>query len=381
MLTIPGGDVSLKKLPQPVAASQIKKLVYKFNQKIDGKCEIEINDVDCSTVMLRGDASNFDEAWTLLLALNGQFSNGENAEPDADTAVLASFSFKPGKEYWRPSAVVDSAIVKRYDDGRLYLVGAGARLLEAVDALVMPFAKQEKATHFYAEPIWHEDELSSFGYPVNAKDLCRIGHFDEQSRDYWQNATCDNIWKSLKRETIDQPRVFTTIGTCCRNESRNYYFLERLKTFRMREIVMAGTAEDVLRFRERALAFVGELARLCCLDAVIEQANDPFFLEDGVSVNDVSAELELPECVKYEFRPALYDGKSMACASFNVHGNFFSKEFQYVNLAGRRVWTSCAAFGIERWVWAILIQHGTDPAYWPLSLRGLVAAEPGVVAG
>jgi len=239
-----------------------------------------------------------------------------------------------------------------------------------VEHKIEPFIQRENASHFYSQPIWHEEQLQNYGYPENSKDLCRIGHFDEIvaadsdnvcGKEYWQNATCDNIWRSLKDSTIDSPITYTTAGTCCRNETRNYYFLERLKTFRMREVVMAGDQESVLAFRERALIFVDELAKAMQLDAILEKANDPFFLEDGQVEDDVPDDIDLPDCVKYEFRPSLYDEKSLACASFNVHGNFFAKGFNYRNSDQEPVWTSCAAFGIERWVWAILVQHGTNP--------------------
>lgn len=379
MLLMSDSEVSLRKLDVPVPAQKLKKVVYLFNQESSGRCEIEINEIDGRSVMLRGPADELDSSWEVLqrIATEVQCSSQDGSD-EHSKGIVRKFSFNVSNEYFRPSNIVDSEHVRRYEDGRLYLTGEAAQLLDAVDRMIVPFIQQEQATYFYAEPVWHEEELERFGYPANAKDLCKVGHFDENmesagGKDYWQNATCDNIWKSLANASITKPKIFTTIGTCCRNETRNYYFLERLKTFRMREIVMAGDAESVLAFRERAIEFVGTMAEKLCLNAFLEQANDPFFLQDGVTVEEAPTDLDLPECVKFEFRPELYDGKSVACASFNVHGNFFSKGFKYSNPEGKKVWTSCAAFGIERWVWALLIQHGPDSDHWPMAIKDLLS--------
>jgi hypothetical protein len=109
-----------------------------------------------------------------------------------------------------------------------------------------------------------------------------------------------------------------------------------------------------------------DLASELRLNAVLKEANDPFFLMDHTdkTVQDV-------DITKKELRLSLYDEKTLACASVNVHGDFFAKSF---SINGKTsIWTGCLAFGLERWVWAILSQFGPDLNHWPLQLRRLIS--------
>jgi hypothetical protein len=67
-----------------------------------------------------------------------------------------------------------------------------------------------------------------------------------------------------------------------------------------------------------------------------------------------------------------HDG--IAISSFNNHERFFGEAFNIRLPDGLPVTTACAAFGVERWMLAILMAHGTDAANWPT----FDAAESGV---
>jgi hypothetical protein len=97
-----------------------------------------------------------------------------------------------------------------------------------------------------------------------------------------------------------------------------------MRVFTMREVVMAGTPEQVLHFREEALTFVDGLTAELGLRGSFVEANDPFFLGDGPADQ---ADIALPDVVKIELRLSLYDDRTLACASFNVHGDFFARHF------------------------------------------------------
>jgi seryl-tRNA synthetase len=359
----------VRKLPTPVPREKISTVMYKFNQNNPTSCQVDMNDLDGETVMIKGRQADIELSWGALVKLT------ETVEAKSGTAApvapIAEWTNRSGATYLRPTEIFQGKAVCRFDDGRIYLIGHGALLVDALDWIVRQFGKQEGACPFFAEPVWHGDELHKFGYPQNSMDLCRIDHFDHGQDHYWQNAACDNIWKSLSGRVIDKFQTYTTMGTCCRNERRQYYFLERLKVFRMREIVAVGSPADTQAFRGRALAFVHQLNDDLQLNAHVEAANDPFFLQDNVSIETVRGKYDVPDLVKIEYRPELYDGKSLACASFNVHGDFFSQNLGY---QGGKTWTSCAAFGLERLAWAVMVQHGHSLADWPSVIRTAIEA-------
>jgi hypothetical protein len=65
----------------------------------------------------------------------------------------------------------------------------------------------------------------------------------------------------------------------------------------------------------------------------------------------------------------LPEGERVAAGSLNYHTDFFGRAFR-CNVEGAGPMHSvCIAFGLERWVYAFLAQHGKDPARWPERVR------------
>ncbi|ENM5729153.1 hypothetical protein CW613_000465 [Vibrio mimicus] len=357
----------VRKLPTPLSADKIASVMYRFNQINPTSCQVDVSDLDGETVMIKGEQADIELSWGTLLTV----ADIGEMEVGASSASISEWINRPKASYLRPTEIFQGDAVGRFDDGRIFLTGPGVLLVDALDWIVRQFGRQENARQFFAEPVWRGSELHKLGYPENSLDLCRIDHLDHGQDHYWQNAACDNVWKSLAGSLIDQFQTYTTMGTCCRNERRQYHFMERLKVFRMREIMAVGSPTDISAFRERALAFVRQFNDELCLNARLEAANDPFFIQDNAPVLAVRDKYDLPDLVKIEYRPEIYDGKSLACASFNVHGDFFSKNMGY---RGDKVWTSCAAFGLERLAWAVLVQHGHSLADWPMPIRTAIEA-------
>ena len=54
------------------------------------------------------------------------------------------------------------------------------------------------------------------------------------------------------------------------------------------------------------------------------------------------------------------DIDTMAVGSFNYHEDFFGDRFGIQTADGSRVHTGCIAFGLERFVHAVLLQLGVD---------------------
>lgn len=164
------------------------------------------------------------------------------------------------------------------------------------------------------------------------------------------SAACYNIYLHLKGTVLNGPRYVTTVATCFRNEN-SYTELQRLWSFSMREIVCLGTAEEVeqhLRsFKERILSFASGLGMT--LD--IEVASDPFY-QPGSSRAIMQKLFPQKEEMLY--------GRSLAIASLNFHRNFFGERCQIKTADGQPAFTGCVAFGIERWLHALLDRFAGD---------------------
>jgi hypothetical protein len=140
----------------------------------------------------------------------------------------------------------------------------------------------------------------------------------------------------------------------------------------MREIVFVGTEDEVLRRRARAIDLVAGQLEKWDLAGRIETANDPFFAAAYASKSYAQLRGEL----KFELRLALRQGEGgdVACASFNLHDNFFGRTFAVETRDGQPAFTGCVGWGLERWVLALFTQHGFERANWPAALRDAVWA-------
>jgi seryl-tRNA synthetase len=181
-------------------------------------------------------------------------------------------------------------------------------------------------------------------------------------------AVCFHAYTGLQDRALTAPAVITAKGRCFRYESRNFASLERLWDFTLREIIFVGPKAWV---EEQRQAWVDEtmvIVEQLELDAWVETANDPFFL------NNFRAQryFQLVSQTKYELRLSLpyAPGRSLAAASYNLHNDFFGASFgirqaQHEGFAN----TACVGFGLERFAWALFAQHGPVVASWPARIR------------
>lgn len=168
------------------------------------------------------------------------------------------------------------------------------------------------------------------------------------------SAACYNIYIHLRGTRLDGPRYITTVASCFRNE-QHYDELKRLWGFTMREIVCIGTAEDVqshlAAFKERILDFTGRLG----LNLQIEVATDPFY--EPQSSRAVMQRL-FPQKEELVYQGA---GGPVAIGSLNFHRNFFGERCDIRAANGEAAFTGCVAFGIERWIHALLDRFQGEP--------------------
>ncbi|MBM7077139.1 aminoacyl--tRNA ligase-related protein [Micromonospora humida] len=162
------------------------------------------------------------------------------------------------------------------------------------------------------------------------------------------SATCYGLLLSLQSQDVGPGLRLTSIGRCFRNED-HYDGLRRLWGFHMREIVYFGTAEGAREHLARSKELLETLAGRLGIELSYQPASDPFYDKSGSR-----AKLMALDPVKYEFVAS--DGT--AIASVNRHRNFFGERLG-ITSAGAVAHSSCTAFGVERWIHAMLQAHGT----------------------
>ncbi|NUT22761.1 MAG: hypothetical protein HOV77_26635 [Hamadaea sp.] len=167
-------------------------------------------------------------------------------------------------------------------------------------------------------------------------------------------AACFHVYAQRRGTQLTEAAYVTTRTTCFRRE-QHYEPLRRQWNFSMREIVCLGTSDETTSFLAEARAQTDDFARRIGLPLAWAPATDPFFRPH----RQPGFLLQRVQPVKHE---AMYG--SLALASANRHHDHFGSTFD-INRAGVPVSTACVAFGLERWLYAVVDRHGTDPGAWP----------------
>lgn len=181
------------------------------------------------------------------------------------------------------------------------------------------------------------------------------------------SAVCYGVYLHLRDRSV-QDTLVTAAGTCYRNEQR-YEGLRRLGAFRMREVVALGSPEHTAAHLDRFSDLVIAFATRAGLSVERQAANDPFF--DAAAPQALWQQL-VP--VKHEF---VVD--DLAIASVNEHRTFFGERCG-IRRAGVRApaTSSCAAFGLERWVSVLATRYEGD---WTAAVEAVRRARAAVAAG
>ncbi|WP_449345490.1 hypothetical protein [Streptomyces narbonensis] len=159
------------------------------------------------------------------------------------------------------------------------------------------------------------------------------------------HATCYGAYLFHEGHQVADDTLVTLVNRCFRNED-HYGGLRRLASFQMREIVAIGSFEHtqqvLARFTERIRSFAGTLG----IDLGKVPAGDPFFKNDNGR-----ALLQKLSPVEYEFQYG-----DLAIASVDTDRTFFGERCGIRLESGEHAYTSCVAFGLERWI-AVLTEH------------------------
>ncbi len=184
-------------------------------------------------------------------------------------------------------------------------------------------------------------------------------------------ALCYHTYPTLAGKSLGaRGHVETSVGRIARYESSSMVGLDRLWEFTQRSIIWLGEEQFCNERREWAIDTATQLATEWDIDFTIESANDPFF----ASVATAMTLWQRTKDLKFEMRAGIEPGadggeRTIAAASFNLHGPHFGDSFNIRDVNGNEAHSGCASWGIERWVLVIFTQHGLDIEQWPVALR------------
>lgn len=278
-----------------------------------------------------------------------------------------------------------------YPNGQTGLRGSLLELFRKVDALFSGWGRESEAGEYVFPTFIPAAELAKLDYfrsfphlvtfpavldaePANLQRFARSPLRPASSgdgalrltelapvRDVLTPAACYHFYIRFQGEALDEPRVVTTRASCFRREER-YSPLERQWNFSMREIVCIGSREEVKQFlagyRERVDAFF----RSIDLPIDWQAATDPFF-DPTRNPKYVMQKLD-PVKTEMVFK------KRLAIGSINFHQSTFGEAFR-IRRNGEAAFSGCVAFGIERWLFALLSRFGWDERHWPSLDRAL----------
>jgi seryl-tRNA synthetase len=167
-------------------------------------------------------------------------------------------------------------------------------------------------------------------------------------------AACYHLYHAHQEQQLDAPLYLTTKNTCFRTES-HYEPLRRQWAFTMREIVCLGSADAAAQFLAQARAAADMLLDAIDIPVGWPVATDPFFQP-----------ARNPQYLMQRVSPSKNEATygTLAIASANLHHDHFGEAFG-ISTGDRPAHSACLAFGIERWLYAIMDRHGEDPARWP----------------
>ncbi|WP_330329183.1 hypothetical protein OHS33_05170 [Streptomyces sp. NBC_00536] len=164
------------------------------------------------------------------------------------------------------------------------------------------------------------------------------------------SATCYGLLLSLEGRDVGEDGLrLSATGRCFRNET-HYDGLRRLWGFHMREVLYLGTKQGAVEHLDQGAEFIQDVAGRLGLELTRAVADDPFYDKGGSR-----ARLMALDPVKHEFNAP--DGT--AIASVNRHRNFFGERLGIRAGSHGPAYSGCVAFGVERWVHAMILTHGT----------------------
>jgi seryl-tRNA synthetase len=215
---------------------------------------------------------------------------------------------------------------------------------------------------------------SFFGSELESKKLAERANNGEEWGDMLKMtavtlnpAACYPIYPTISGQAPVAGHLFSMTNWVYRHEPSPEP--TRMQSYRVREMVRVGSADQVVEWRDLWLQRGLTLLRSLGLQAESDVAADPFFGRGGKVLGQSQKEQRL----KFEVLvPVISREDPTALCSFNFHQEHFGSTFDIRTADGKVANTACLGFGLERVTMALLKEHGMDPGKWPSAVRNIL---------
>jgi seryl-tRNA synthetase len=236
-------------------------------------------------------------------------------------------------------------------------------------------ADPEPPRSLRAPPVIDRSVIEMVGYQESFPHLLGrvyvrspIGQADESDLALLP-AACYSVYPEFAGLRLNGPTSVSVEATCFRQEESAEP--GRLRSFRMREFVWFGAADESRAWRDGQVATARDWLAEVGLETARVVASDPFF-GNGSRLRQ---NLQLDQELKIELTAPVAPGLDQAIASGNYHKDQFGRLFAIRDTGGEIAHSACMAFGYERVTLALFYRHGADSRRWPESVRKALGLE------
>jgi seryl-tRNA synthetase len=173
---------------------------------------------------------------------------------------------------------------------------------------------------------------------------------------------CHHTFNARTDSHLPENVTITAANLCHRFEGENVISLERLMTFRMREIIFFGSADHVRKMISLCFEWFQNLLIKWDVSFRSTTATDPFFGNSSDSKRLFQTMGGLKREVKL-YIPAT--GNWIAVASFNNHSESLVNAFEIRSHGPQGLHSGCVGFGLERLLYGLFYAFGTKVEEWP----------------
>jgi seryl-tRNA synthetase len=261
-------------------------------------------------------------------------------------------------------------------------------IVEGFNAHITRLSSQDGAEDMFFPPVINRTIIERVHYLESFPHLCGAVHSffgsELESKKLAEIASEGGDWGAMLKQTkvaLTPAACYPVYPTCTGSLPENGRLVSitswvfrhepspeptRMQSFRMREFVRLGTADQVCEWRDAWLQKGLGILRSLGLPAESDIASDPFFGRGGKVLGRSQREQRL----KFEVLvPVISEENPTAVCSFNFHQEHFGGTFDIRTADDNVANTACLGFGLERVTMALLKQHGMDPGKWPSEVQ------------
>lgn len=278
-----------------------------------------------------------------------------------------------------------------HSPGEIGFLETSGRLLHFFDREFLKIAKSVGAVEEYYPVLLKVDSLEKTGYlrrsPYHCIFCSSLKRDESMVRsilykrgsdkaEYVRNlqepeytlspSACFHVFEHYQNKTLADTRVVTLMQNVFRDEEETGWSeMERLRDYKIREIVFFGDPQYVRKKRETIMDLTKQFLEELGLPYQWEIATDAFMFAEMKRFEKYQRERKS----KYELRLKCDEARTMAAASFNLHETAFTRPFQIKIDHLEETVSGCVGYGLERWILAFMYQFGGTPENWPEYVR------------